>query len=621
MCGINLIIDKKNQLSTQNILDMNRALHHRGPDFDQFKILPFGDQTLYLGHTRLKILDLGDGANQPISFDPKRYYLIYNGEIYNFYALRNELIDKGCRFTTSSDTEVLLKWLAIKGEEGLESLHGMFVFVLVDLKDRRLLCARDPSGMKPFFYYEDDSYFIISSEIKGILASGLVKKELNAGQIGHYLNFRHAQSPATFFKHIYELPASHRLTWSGQKHISSYVNRVDSHFTGDDEEILKTTEDLLIDAVGNHLQADVPVGVFLSGGIDSTLLLTILKTHYPRECRTFSIAHNPKEGSYGTKDGHFARLAAKQFNTTHEELEVSPQILDNFHDFISKMDQPVGDSAAILTYFLSEHARQSVGVVLSGAGADEWFGGYNRHLAYYRFLKNQPLYEKLHPFIKGLAPVLPTGFNHPFRKNFQLFKKFAGSVDRDPVTTFQNMVSFQITNQRGDFADWNPVSDGNDKIEHYLRQALTYDRRSYLINDILTVNDRMTMLHGLEMRMPYLSHELTQYLNKIPATRLVGPGRKWILAALLNKYRGQTFVNRSKEGFGLPFGNWIKSGNANHLLEFLKNENCTIFEATDNDLKALITNQLDNHNRGSADNTLFLWSVIILGNWLEINFG
>ena len=619
MCGINLIIDKKNQLTNSNILKMNQALTHRGPDSSQHKTFPFGDHRIYLGHTRLKIIDLSDRANQPMTAGSERYYLIFNGEIYNFYELRNELVDLGCQFTTSSDTEVLLQWLVCKGTEGLTSLQGMFAFVFVDLRHNTLLCARDPAGMKPLFYFENDAYFMVSSEIKGLLASGLVKKQLNSEQIYHYLNFRHAQAPKTFFQNINELSPGHQLTWSGGKNIFPFhydkeEDELDEHETS----IPGRIEELLIDAVGNHLLADVPVGLFLSGGIDSTLLLAIIKSHYAQQCQTFSITHNRREGSYGTQDGHFARLAARQFGTNHQALEADPGMLENFQDFISIIDQPVGDSAALLTFFLSELAGRSVGVVLSGAGADEWFGGYNRHLAYYKYLKSYRKYKKLMPSLKKMVNVLPSGFNHPFRKNFQLWKKFARSIDKDPVTTFQNMVSFRFTNHQGAFANWkkNPVAI--DQVEYHLTWGLAYDRQNYLVNDILAINDRMTMQHSLEMRMPYLSHNLTRYLNKIPSVFLLEKGRKWILEELLKKYNGHTFINRPKEGFGLPFGNWLKNGKANHLLEFLNNEKSIIFEAVS---KELIINQLKNHNDGKADNTLFLWSAIILGNWLEIHFG
>lgn len=620
MCGINLIIDKKNRLTSSNIIKMNQALAHRGPDASDWKTFPFGGYRIYLGHTRLKIIDLSDRANQPMTVVPERYYLLFNGEIYNFYELRNTLIDSGYRFTSSSDTEVLLQWLICKGADGLNQLQGMYAFVLIDLHENTLLCARDTAGMKPFFYFENDNYFIISSEISGLLASDLVRRELNTGQVQHYLNFRHAMGPETFFKNVNELSPGHQLTWSDQLNVLPFHSY--SHDEGPpevyDEKILQKVEELLIDAAGTHLLADVPVGLFLSGGIDSTLLLAIIKAHYAGQYQTFSITHSQNEGSYGTQDGHFARLAARQFGTKHEELEANPGMLQNFQDFIAKTDQPVGDSAALLTYFLSELAGRSVGVVLSGAGADEWFAGYNRHLAYFRYLKNYHKYVRLAQPLKRMAGLLPSGFNHPLRKRFQLLKKFAASIDKDPVITFQNMVSFQSTGHDGAFANWHKNAAGSSWVEHYLAQGLAYDRHNYLVNDILAINDNMTMRHGLEMRMPYLSHQLTGYLDSIPAVYLLKKGRKWMLEELLRKYKGQEFINRPKEGFGLPFGNWLRKGKANHLLEFLYKEKSIIFEVGS---KEQIINQLKNHSNGKADNTLFLWSAIVLGNWLEIQFG
>lgn len=620
MCGINLIVDKKSLLSNHNIEMMNKATQHRGPDFQQFKQFQCNTFRLFMAHSRLKIIDLSDDANQPMSDDTNRYHLIYNGEIYNYYQLKNQLIDDGCQFKTSSDTEVLLQWLIQKGKTGISQLQGMFSFVLFDLVKQRIICGRDPFGMKPFFYYEDQRCLIISSEIKGILASGLYQKQLNQGQILQYLNFRHASYPETFYKDVFELSPGHSFIWTPTEETEVASSNFFKGLTSEcleEETLVARVEEKLIDAVGQHLLADVPVGIFLSGGIDSTLLLALLQRHYGNQYNTFSIGHRQNEKSFGTKDGYFAPLAARQYGASHEVITVGAEILQHYDEYMSSIDQPIGDSASLLTLALSKEASKTVGVVWSGAGADEWLAGYNRHYAFYQYLKHYQSLKNFSAPIKNISQFLPTGWNHPWRKKFQLWKKFGTGLSENPTKTYRNFTSFRLEHENSVFDDWEELVKDKSFVDHHLGKALSYDRQQYLISDILALSDRMTMQHGLEMRMPYLSYELVELLHKVPPSALIKNGRKWVLSTLLERYGGKQFTARKKEGFGIPFGNWLRAGKANHLLDFFDNKNCVIFEYLD---KGYIQAQLQDHNQRKADNTLFLWSFIQLGKWLQINF-
>ncbi len=620
MCGINVIVDKTCRLSSVNIEKMNEATKHRGPDCQKHFSFQLSDCQLFLGHTRLKIIDLDNRSNQPMIDESQQYTLVFNGEIYNHYLLKNQLIDEGCRFVTSSDTEVVLQWLIQKGTNGISDLEGMFAFAFFDKQKQLLFCGRDPIGMKPLYYFENDKQLVISSEIKGIIASQLYQKKLDEGQLLHYLNYRHTVYPSTFFKNILSLNPGNTLTWQANQPLS--IASPDFYPTQDivpisEEALLRQCETLLIESVGNHLVADVPVGLFLSGGVDSTLILSLLNKHYPKQYHSFSIGYKKDEKSFGTKDYRFAPLAAKQYGGMHEEILIGPEVLKDFDSFIRKIDQPIGDSAALLTLHLSQVACKKVGVALSGAGADELFGGYNRHLGFMKYLRNHNTFKKFHLPIKQVIRHLPTGFDHRFRQKFQLYKKFASSLHSDPSVTYHNFASFQVADDTENEVLWEQETDKTGFVNFNMKKALQYDRKIYLPNDILALTDSMSMQSSLEVRMPYLSNDLIKWSHGISPDLLMKHGRKWILKHLLNQYGGAAFANRKKEGFGLPFGSWLRSGYANHLLDFFEDQNCIIFEYLD---RTYAQKQLDDHLRHKKDNTLFLWSIITLGSWLKVNF-
>ena len=293
------------------------------------------------------------------------------------------------------------------------------------------------------------------------------------------------------------------------------------------------------------MAADVPTGLFLSGGVDSTLLLALLRDE-GIAMPTFSVGHEASDRHYGTRDDHFARRAAEQYGAYHEEVSVTAATLEeNFEDFIRRTDQPVGDSGAFMTYLLAQTARQRVKVVLSGAGADELFGGYNRHRAYYQYLRHYPLLTKGLPLAQALARWLPTGGNHPLRQPFRLFRKLASDLTDDPTETWANFIrfaAFRSANESGfgeglDLLHRAERHDyqSEDFVEEHLRYALRHDQQHYLMADVLTISDAMSMAHGLEMRLPYLDADLLQFANRLPATLRLRHGRKWILRRLLDR--------------------------------------------------------------------------------------
>ncbi len=613
MCGINLIINKtSNNLDVSHIKKMNSKISHRGPDYQCFLEINNHHQ-LFFGHTRLEVLDCTNASHQPFVSSDSRYFLIFNGEIYNYKNLRRQLSSKGFTFQSTGDTEVLLQWLIYKGKEGISDLEGMFAFVFYDRKKEETLIVRDQSGIKPVFYYEDEKYLIVSSEIKGLHASQLVNKQLNVSQIAPYLLYKFPEKGKTFFEGIKELGNGKLLFLEKGiiKEEKSFINsRTQQEFS--DEKLVNQVETLIIESVKKHLQADVPVGLFLSGGVDSTLLLAVLKELGHYKFPTFSITHQAQEESFGTQDYLFAQKAAKQYKSNHQELKFDVSILNKLDDFVETINQPIGDCAFFLTHLLSEFATQSVKVVWSGSGADEYFAGYNRHYAYQLYLKNFHHQNWKIKTIKSIGGVLPTGIAHPFRKRFRLYQKFARQLNQNPRQTFLNFtkVSFSQNIFRQSIQD---KLQQNDIDEFSLDDALSYDKEHFLISDVLNLSDQTSMLHSLEMRVPFLDTNLVNFMSQISASHLLKNGSKWVLKELLNKRGGAIYSNRSKEGFGVPFGEWIRQ-DKKHIL-FLKSQTLIIYEFLS---YTEIQKMIDRHLNYKQDYTTEIWNVLLLAKWLEL---
>jgi asparagine synthase (glutamine-hydrolysing) len=621
MCGVNFILDKAGSLDEKNIIGMNSVTLHRGPDSTSFFKYRQGKCNIYIGANRLKIIDMKDEANQPFVSADGRYVLSYNGEIYNYQEIRKALEGR-FSFKSSSDTEVLLYLLISEGSSGLKKVNGMFAFVLYDQHEGKILMARDPSGIKPLYYYEDENYLIASSEIKGILASGLVKKELSKEQIEHYLRFKFAEKPETFFKGVKELEEGRSLecsVLSAQCSVKKYnpVERLIPNKEVNDNKFFLRTEEILMEAVQRQLKADVPAGLFLSGGIDSTLLLANIQALGIKGFPSFSIANSEQDKSFGTEDYHFTRLAAKKYQSDLHQIEINPSILQQFDDYIARVDQPIGDGASLLTFILSRYSAKHVKVMLSGAGADEAFGGYNRHLAYYKYLK---LRKRLPiSFMKKLGGFLPSGFAHPFRKEFRLINKFAKQMDQNPEKTFNNFCTSEYFND--DFfglkSPQASLRREEENIDHFLNLAFQQEKSRYLISDVLNMTDSMSMQNSLEVRVPYLDAVLLTQLEKVKPSFLLKYGRKWMLQRMLTKKGGEEFCHRKKEGFGMPLGKWLREKEGLALLERLRNKNQLIYNYIAYDK---VINLIQQHQSKKADLSAELWSLSVLAAWLEKEF-
>ena len=615
MCGINLIIDKQGRLDNTHIQHMNLATQHRGPDGSFYEILQLGNSRLHLGHNRLKVIDLSNQSNQPFFSPDGQQVLLFNGEIYNYISLKNQLKNK-YSFKTQSDTEVLLYWLIEKGLDGIAQLEGMFAFVWINLWQNKFFFAKDSFGVKPLYYYNDDQYLIVSSEIRGILDTDLITRSLNEPQISHYLTYKFAQSPQTFFQGVYQVASlmgfdvsTNQLAEIPTKDLNSEQSALTN---------LADLESLLIQSIERQLQADVPVGIFLSGGVDSTLLLSIIQELGIQNIPSFSLINTPKEQNFGTQDYHYAHLAAQQFGSKHQEIQVKPTDLQDFGAWVQQLNQPIADGAIFLTHLLSQFARKSVKVALSGAGADELFAGYNRHGAFYYYLQNHQLFSNLTKGKSLFNYVALDGFAHPWRKKIRLLKKFMQNIDPSPAQTFINFTKLSNIPLNQPLITSQALPQiPTQALAQWLRWGLKYDQQNFLAQDVLPLTDTMSMLHGLEIRVPYLSQKLYRGLQHLNPTDLLQQGRKSFLKQWLLKRGGQAFVQRSKEGFGMPFGYWLHQGALPWVEDRLKMPKLLVYKWVN---YSGFQQMLRLHLKQKHDYTSEIWAVFLLSEWLETNF-
>lgn len=617
MCGINLVIAKRESVSSDVIVRMNQALDHRGPDASGWLKISAAAKDVFIGNTRLKIVDLSDEGNQPLCYQ-NRYYLSFNGEIYNYRELKKNL-EKEFPFQSGSDSEVLLFHLIKYGSDGIDSLNGMFAFAFYDAMEDKLLAARDRFGVKPVYYWRSSDCLILSSELRGIFASGMVEKKLNSGQIPNYLSYKFALKPQTFYQDVFELEEGKCLTLSNTTFTQltyGSPEKIPEPGALKTNEVVEKTELYLKASVEGQLGADVPAGLFLSGGVDSSLLLALIRETGVRHFPCFCIANKKEDKQHGTEDYLYARKAASLFDGDLQMLEIDSTILHKFLEYILSIDQPIADPASMLTWVLSGKARESVKVILTGAGADEYFAGYNRHYAFYnylRFLHKKPLALAA---TKSLSKKL--GSENPlFRKASRLFQKFS-LLDPDPALTYLQFCSlsnafYESSYDKKLFYNVEKTS-GEGSLFDY---GLQFDQRQYLISDVLAVTDSMTMQNSIECRVPYLDNSLVSYLQSLNSEYLISSGKKWILKRILINKGGRIFCERKKEGFGMPLGKWLRSDDAQTIQKILCNENNPLYEVVSYEK---LINLLRIHQTGKKDLSFEIWSMAVLAGWLDREF-
>jgi asparagine synthase (glutamine-hydrolysing) len=559
---------------------MVASLVHRGPD-DEGRYV---DESVSLAMRRLSVIDLA-GGHQPIWNETETVGVVMNGEIYNFQELRNALLTKGHRFETKCDTEVLVHLYEDYGEACVEHLRGMFAFALWDRNRQVLLLARDRLGIKPLFYAHVGSRFWFASEIKALLAGG-IERTVDAQALRQYLTFLYVPSPATIFEGIRQLPPGHILTLArGEMRVRRYWSlRPDPEAVGlGAEEAEERLLAHLKEAIRLHLISDVPLGVFLSGGMDSTTLVALMRTVSDSPIRTFTIGYGGADETYNELT--FARLVAERFGTVHHEEILEPQAVDLLPRIIQAFDEPFADSSAIPNYLVSQVARRTVTVALAGHGGDELFGGYPRYLGQ----RAGTLYDRLPSGLRrGLAsasqwiPESVHSDNWPGR-----VRRFleAGSLPADE--RYLRWITF-LPSEWGEEAltPDTRARAGPNKPEHVYGQlyrawerpdpaerAMALDVQTYLPGDLLVLGDRMSMAHSLEVRVPFCDHVVAQFALGLPARDRFRNGRlKSFLKKTLAPFLPAEILTRSKQGFKVPLARWFNADLKDMVRELLSEE-------------------------------------------------
>jgi asparagine synthase (glutamine-hydrolysing) len=570
-------------------LGMALCLRHRGPD-DQ-GVWVDSSAGIALAHQRLSIIDLSQAGHQPMISASGRYVLVYNGELYNFRELRNELQGsvKGLSFRGHSDTEVMLACLeAWELEDSLKRWNGMFAFAVWDREARTLHLGRDRFGEKPLYYSWMGSTFVFGSELKALRAHSSFQDEVDRDALAIYLRHSCVPAPHCIYKGVFKLPPATFLTVVGRNPRSAepvpywsirdvVANGLAQPFVGTMEDAAYQLEVLLRDAIKLRMVADVPLGVFLSGGVDSSTVTALMQAQSSCPVRSFSIGL--LEVDYN--EAHYARSVAEHLNTEHTELYVTP---DDAKKVIPRLpliyDEPFADSSQIPTFLLAELTRQHVTVSLSGDGGDEIFGGYNRHLwseRLERVIARTPLIARqaLAALIEGVQPAkwdslyrISTSFlSNSLNPRLvgQSLHKLAWLLSaKDLETTYQQLISHWLEPSSVVFGSSEPLTIQNDpeswpRLPSFAEQMMFLDSLTYLPDDILTKVDRATMAVGLESRIPFLDHRIVEFVWRLPLAMRIKHGKgKRILRKILNRYVPASLVNRPKSGFAIPLESWLR---------------------------------------------------------------
>ena len=580
MCGITGFIDYHKN-SDKSLLDQMRdSITYRGPDSAGSAFFERDHFSLGLGHRRLSILDLSELGNQPMSHE--NLTIIHNGEVYNFEAIKEELVALGYAFRSHTDTEVILKAFHAWGVVCVEKFRGMFAFAIYDSKEEKLFLFRDRAGVKPLYYYHDDDLFLFGSELKSFYEHPRFPKKIDQRALPFYFRFGYIPAPLSIFEKTKKLRPGHYLEYDLQKNCyeERAYWRVEEHYLSpklemSEEETLGKLETILSEAFGLRMIADVPVGVFLSGGVDSTLVTALLQKASEIPLKTFTIGFEEK----GYNEAEFAKEIADHLGTDHTELYCTTQdMLDVIYELSYMYDEPFGDSSAIPSLLVSKLAKEKVSVVLSGDGGDEAFIGYSKYFALAKLarLQRAPLKRGVlrlvtallgEESVERLNRLLPASIR---QKNIKdKYQKFKNALESDDLAQmFINASSYVDTKTlrsvlKESEADFSlsafSVLDhakGLDPID----QMSLCDYKTFMVDDVLTKVDRASMAVSLEAREPLLDHTIIEFAARLPAEMKYHEGEgKYLLKKILYKYVPKKLIERPKSGFQIPLERWLRS--------------------------------------------------------------
>ena len=620
MCGIcGIVISETDRRVDESILQkMTQAITHRGPDDDGFYL---GGQ-VGLGMRRLSIIDLVTG-DQPVSNEDGSIWIVFNGEIYNYKDLSAEFTSKGHKFATQCDTETIVHAYEEYGVNCPAYFNGMFAFALWDQSNKRLLLARDHIGIKPLYYWLGEGSLIFGSELKSIILHPSVQREVDLDALDQFLTLEYIPTPRTIFKNVYKLPAGHRLIFqNGQVSVEKYWDIPDIETPENEEDVQEMLVELIDDAVKMQLMSDVPLGAFLSGGIDSSSVVAAMSRSSSNPVKTFSIGFD--DATYNELP--YARAVAKRYGTEHTEEILDPDIVDMVEKLVPHLDEPFGDFSIFPTYLVSEVARRDVKVILSGDGGDEIFGGYDTYVAeamdrYYRFLpggvrrsllpglmaripprpEKKGVINKTKRFVEGAA--LPSSLQHT---RWMIF-----ITDNDRDLLFKPEVRASINGRS------IPDLLGQHFMEksHWepLAQQQYVDIKTYLVDDILTKVDRMSMAVSLEARVPLLDFRIVELAVNLPAKMKINQGetKRVFKEAMAERLPGDV-LNKPKQGFSIPIKHWLRGSLKPMMTDLLSQQRVRQRGYFNDDC---VSGWVDEHLSGRQNHSHKLWALMVFEIW------
>ena len=618
MCGIAGIVSAApgDRIDAPTIHRMCQAIVHRGPDDEGI----FVKDGTGFGMRRLSIIDLA-GGHQPVFNEDRTVWVVFNGEIYNFPELRAELLSRGHRLATHTDTEVIVHLYEEMGANCVNKLRGMFAFALYDERCRKLLIARDRFGKKPLHYALAHQRLYFGSEIKAIHAVAPHLAEVNNEALLQYMYFGYVPDPLTAFLPIKKLPPGHLLEFEdGRVEIRQYwdLPQYGTHQPASEEECLEELEWRLAEAVKVRLISDVPLGALLSGGIDSSTVVALMARASSKPVKTFSIGFSHDDFN----EAHYARIVAKRFGTDHHDLVLEPNVVETVETLTSSLEEPFGDSSMLPTYYVSCMARKHVTVALSGDGGDEIFAGYDRYGIHvrrkiferippwaWRFYREK-IYSHLPQDLKGKK--FSYNVSLPWRERYIDGISFVPSFERDmPLWSNEFRETLKGSAKPEDvmhgYFDRAPASDPLSKM-------LYVDTKTYMVADILTKVDRMSMATSLEVRVPILDHLFVEWATGLPAEwKLRGRSQKYILGKLAERVGvPREAIYRPKRGFSLPLVHWMRNELKDLIVTVLlepKTMQRGYFDARG------VRQLLDEHFRGRRDQSGRIWRLLMFELW------
>ncbi len=612
MCGVVGF----NWVDRKLLKSMCRVIAHRGPDGEGFYV----DDKVSLGHRRLAIIDLSTKGKQPMCNENGTVWITYNGEIYNYQELRKELEQKGHKFKSNTDTEVIIHSYEEYGFDCLKNFNGMFAFCIYDQNKNLMFLARDRIGIKPLYYYFKNNKLIFASEIKAILEHN-IPRVVDIEALNHYLHLLYVPTPLTMFKDIFKFPPANYAIFKNNKlEFTKYWDVEDLNDINSKEQIINKIKTIMDDSVKHQLISDRPVGIFLSGGIDSTVVLGVAKKFLKDKLQTFSVGFNTStESEKFNADLKLARKTSEYYKTNHHELIISGQdVLDNINQAIYHLDEPIANLTQVATFLLAKKAKDEVAVVLGGDGGDELFGGYERY--YYFYLINK--FKSLPRFIQQSSIFLMSRI----LKNSKFEDKLKLNKNEEMYLSFMSQKENIIKRIINKEFNKNNITKEFFKTKYFnliykdsfVKQLMITDMKTWLVDESLSRTDKMTMAFGLEQRVPIIDHRLIELAFKIPTKLKINRKHKTkiIFKQAMKDYIPKHILNQPKRGWFSPGAKWLRNDlkdfSYNVLSRDYNTETSSYFNFD------IIKEVLHNHISGKEYNFNIIWALITFQIWAKI---